>query len=326
MNRIVWLDYGKAIAIYLVVLAHTALYKPAEAFIYTFHMPFFFFMSGYLFSFEKYTSYSQFAKRRFRQLIVPYIIFNIITYLLWFFVLRKVGDDANEAVGALSPIISALTVNAKGMVHDIPLWFLAALFVVENIYYLIYKNKRYAVVATAILFLLAVINNAFNPVRLPFCIDISLVAILFYRLGSVLREKGDKIFNPYLFVLSVIVTVLVFVLNGKVAMHTDYYNNIFLFVAGGVAGCYMMSYLCKMLQSLFGERTFVQNIARNTLLICALHLIVFAFLKGIMLYVFKIEPSVLNGTILLNALFALLSLAICLVAAKIMEKLKIKVF
>ena len=326
MNRIVWLDYGKAIAIYLVVLAHTALYKPAEAFIYTFHMPFFFFMSGYLFSFEKYTSYSQFAKRRFRQLIVPYIIFNIITYLLWFFVLRKVGDDANEAVGALSPIISALTVNAKGMVHDIPLWFLAALFVVENIYYLIYKNKRYAVVATAILFLLAVINNAFNPVRLPFCIDISLVAILFYRLGSVLREKGDKIFNPYLFVLSVIVTVLVFVLNGKVAMHTDYYNNIFLFVAGGVAGCYMMSYLCKMLQSLFGERTFVQNIARNTLLICALHLVVFAFLKGIMLYVFKIEPSVLNGTILLNALFALLSLAICLVAAKIMEKLKIKVF
>ena len=326
MNRIVWLDYGKAIAIYLVVLAHTALYKPAEAFIYTFHMPFFFFMSGYLFSFEKYTSYSQFAKRRFRQLIVPYIIFNIITYLLWFFVLRKVGDDANEAVGALSPIISALTVNAKGMVHDIPLWFLAALFVVENIYYLIYKNKRFNILATSILFLLAVINSTFNPVRLPFCIDISLVAILFYRLGSVLREKGDKIFNPYLFVLSVIVTVLVFVLNGKVAMHTDYYNNIFLFVAGGVAGCYMMSYLCKMLQSLFGERTFVQNIARNTLLICALHLIVFAFLKGIMLYVFKIEPSVLNGTILLNALFALLSLAICLVAAKIMEKLKIKVF
>ena len=200
------------------------------------------------------------------------------------------------------------------------------MFVVENIYYLIYKNKRFNILATSILFLLAVINSTFNPVRLPFCIDISLVAILFYRLGSVLREKGDKIFNPYLFVLSVIVTVLVFVLNGKVAMHTDYYNNIFLFVAGGVAGCYMMSYLCKMLQSLFGERTFVQNIARNTLLICALHLVVFAFLKGIMLYVFKIEPSVLNGTILLNALFALLSLAICLVAAKIMEKLKIKVF
>lgn len=30
MNRIVWVDYGKAIAIYLVVLAHTALNKSAE--------------------------------------------------------------------------------------------------------------------------------------------------------------------------------------------------------------------------------------------------------------------------------------------------------
>ena len=143
MNRIVWLDYGKALAIYLVVLAHTAIFKPVEAFIYTFHMPFFFFMSGYLFSFDKYPSYLQFTKRRFKQLIIPYVILNLITYLLWFFVLRKVGDDANEAVSVFSPLIAAAVVNAKAMVHDVPLWFLAALFVVENLYYLLYKNKRY---------------------------------------------------------------------------------------------------------------------------------------------------------------------------------------
>ncbi len=324
MNRIVWLDYGKAIAIYLVVLAHTAIYKPVEAFIYTFHMPFFFFMSGYLFSFDKYPSYLQFAKRRFKQLIVPYVILNLMTYLLWFFVLRKVGDDANEAVGVFSPLMAAAVVNAKAMVHDVPLWFLAALFVVENLYYLLYKNKKYSAIVTITLFLLAFVNNAYNSVRLPFCIDIALVATLFYRLGCVLKEKGDKIFKPYLFVLSAVVVVAVFVFNGKVAMHTDTYNNIFLFVAGGVAGCYFMAYLCKMLQTLFGERKIIQIIAKDTLLICAFHLIVFAVLKGVMLYVFKIDPSILTGTVFLNVIFALLSMLICVIICIILDKLNLK--
>ncbi len=326
MNRIVWLDYGKAIAIYLVVLAHTAIYKPAEAFIYTFHMPFFFFMSGYLFSFEKYPTYMQFAKRRFKQLIIPYIILNLITYLLWFFVLRKVGDDANEAVGVLSPLMAALTVNAKAMVHDVPLWFLAALFLVENLYYLLYKNKRYGVIVTATLLLLAYLNTTYNTVRLPFCIDISLVALLFYRLGSVLREKGDKIFKPYLFALSALVMVLVFIFNGKVAMHTNTYNNIFLFVAGGVAGCYFMSYICMLLQKVCGDRAFVKYIAKDTLLICAFHLIVFAGLKGVMLYVFKLDPSLLTGTVWPNVLFAIVSMAICVLVSIILDKLNLKRF
>lgn len=326
MNRIVWLDYGKAIAIYLVVLAHTAIYKPAEAFIYTFHMPFFFFMSGYLFSFEKYPTYMQFAKRRFKQLIIPYIILNLITYLLWFFVLRKVGDDANEAVGVLSPLMAALTVNAKAMVHDVPLWFLAALFLVENLYYLLYKNKRYGVIVTATLLLLAYLNTTYNTVRLPFCIDISLVALLFYRLGSVLREKGDKIFKPYLFALSALVMVLVFIFNGKVAMHTNTYNNIFLFVAGGVAGCYFMSYICMLLQKVCGDRAFVKYIAKDTLLICAFHLIVFAGLKGVMLYVFKLDPSLLTGTVWPNVLFAIVSMAICVLVSIVLDKLNLKRF
>ena len=326
MNRIVWLDYGKALAIYLVVLAHTAIFKPVEAFIYTFHMPFFFFMSGYLFSFDKYPSYLQFAKRRFKQLIIPYVILNLITYLLWFFVLRKVGDDANEAVSVFSPLIAAAVVNAKAMVHDVPLWFLAALFVVENLYYLLYKNKRYNIIVTSILFVIVVINVTFNPVRLPFCLDIALVALLFYRLGCVLKEKGDKIFKPYLFVVSVVVMTLVFIFNGKVAMHTNTYNNIFMFVIGGASGCYFMSYICKMLQGLFGERKFVCAIAKDTLLICAFHLIIFAVLKGVMLYVFKIDPSILTGTVFLNVIFAFISMMICVGVSIMLDKLNLKRF
>ena len=283
-------------------------------------MPFFFFMSGYLFSYSKYPSYMEFVKRRFRQLLVPYVVINIITYLLWLLVLRNVGSDAGEDVGALSPLIAAATVNATEMVHDVPLWFLAALFMVENLYYLLYRNARYRVVVTLLLLLLAVLNNTYNTVRLPFCIDISLVALLFYRLGNVMREKGNILFKWYLFVLSAVVTVAVFMLNGKVAMHANYYNNIFLFIAGGVAGCYSMVYICKLLQLLCGDRALVQTIARNTLPICAFHLIVFAVIKGIMLYLLGLSPDILSGTFLPNTLFALLSMAVCLLIAKMVNR------
>jgi hypothetical protein len=244
----------------------------------------------------------------------------MITYLLWLLVLRNVGSDAGENVGALSPLMAAVTVNATEMVHDVPLWFLAALFMVENLYYLLYRNARYRVVVTLLLLLFAVLNNTYNTVRLPFCIDISLVALLFYRLGNVMREKGNILFKWYLFVLSAVVTVTVFMLNGKVAMHANYYNNIFLFIAGGVAGCYSMAYICKLLQLLCGNRALVQTIARNTLPICAFHLIVFAVIKGIMLYLLGLSPDILSGTFLPNALFALLSMAVCLLIAKVVDR------
>nr|WP_198015960.1 acyltransferase family protein [Barnesiella viscericola] len=53
MKRFIWIDYAKSIGIYFVVLGHTHLYTPLSNVIYTWLMPVFFFISGYLFSFEK---------------------------------------------------------------------------------------------------------------------------------------------------------------------------------------------------------------------------------------------------------------------------------
>ena len=63
MRRIGWIDYGKVIGIYLVVLAHTSLFIPLKDGIYTFLMPVFFFISGYLFSFSRNPVYKDFIKK-----------------------------------------------------------------------------------------------------------------------------------------------------------------------------------------------------------------------------------------------------------------------
>ena len=49
-ERIGFVDYGKSIAIFLVILGHLNISSQLYLFIYSFHIPFFFFISGYLFN------------------------------------------------------------------------------------------------------------------------------------------------------------------------------------------------------------------------------------------------------------------------------------
>lgn len=107
-KRILWIDYAKSICIYLVLLGHAHAFQPVTDFIYTFHMPLFFFLSGCLFSFEKHPNFKEFAIKRFKGLMVPYLWINLITYLFWLFAGRNFGEDATISTTWYSPIIGIL--------------------------------------------------------------------------------------------------------------------------------------------------------------------------------------------------------------------------
>lgn len=78
--RLAWIDALKGFGIILVVFAHYNLPATLDTYIFSFHMPLFFFISGFLFNFVKYTgSATNFVKGRFRSLIVPYFAFAVLT-------------------------------------------------------------------------------------------------------------------------------------------------------------------------------------------------------------------------------------------------------
>ena len=78
-ERLHWLDYSKTIGMYLVVLGHvkdnTLLLK---GIIYSFHMPLFFFLSGFL---HKLSWGGKFCVSLVKQLVIPFFIFNGLTLL-----------------------------------------------------------------------------------------------------------------------------------------------------------------------------------------------------------------------------------------------------
>lgn len=77
-NRLVWVDYAKAIGIALVVYAHIpdALLKNE---IFLFHMPFEFILSGFLYKPRRIKDESI---RCIKSLILPYLIYNGILLII----------------------------------------------------------------------------------------------------------------------------------------------------------------------------------------------------------------------------------------------------
>lgn len=102
-TRIEWLDNAKGIGIILVVIGHSLITKIksdyfiadwAFRYIYSFHMAFFLFISGVIFSNakERYFTYNtlDYLKKKFRSLLVPYFSYSLIIFFL-FYVLKLVG-------------------------------------------------------------------------------------------------------------------------------------------------------------------------------------------------------------------------------------------
>lgn len=89
MNRIIALDIAKAICIILVVMGHyvpdnsPAWYVLVHDVIYTFHMPLFMFVSGYVYiATKKRSTYGDFLLKKVRWLMVPYLTTSVMVIVI----------------------------------------------------------------------------------------------------------------------------------------------------------------------------------------------------------------------------------------------------
>lgn len=132
MQRIRWIDVTRGIGVILVVLGHLSkVYEGIGQWIYSFHMPLFFVISGILFykTNEKNKSLKRFIVGRLKGLAFPYVTISVLN-ILYDLVLHGF-EHAKEY------IIDTITLNGI-----LALWFLPALFFAEIILFLWYKLNR----------------------------------------------------------------------------------------------------------------------------------------------------------------------------------------
>jgi len=328
MKRILWIDQAKAIGIFLVILAHTQIYSPITDWISVFRMPLFFFVSGCLFSFERNTDFVKFIRKRFHQIVIPYILINLITYFFWLLVSRHYGASSEETgVSWYSPLIAALLCNGKQMVHNIPLWFLLCLFLIEVTYYFVYKPlSRWQRWAITIFFgLLGYINYKFIPFVLPFSLGTAFVGMMFYFLGHELighiqKVRLSPLLQLFLLILSTSIVTYFSVANERVYLYCNHYGNYLLFMVAALSGIMMMYTLTDFLSKWMGNNKVIEYISRNTLTICGFHLMSYTLLKGVAVYVIGLPLEIFNGSILPNVILALAGMTLCCLLAYVLER------
>ena len=271
-NRLEWIDWMKAFGIYLIVLGH--FYNVGEKFIYVFHVPLFFVISGFLN--KKEVDGHLFWKKLWYNLAVPMLIMAVIN-----FAYHSILQFFN---GSFSPTDVYWFVRnvAFGMASGFDsLWFVYTLMLLKIIFqYCLSRKMFYSL--SVVMMVLAYVYTHSDLSGLPFflnepnaVIDVC-TAYPFFALGVLLcnykqmiNALNNKVLLIAAFVCGLLVVALCCTYNGYVGMYScNYGGNIFLFLIGGVAGTVMI----WGLSVLFGCAPMVVTIiSRGTIIILGLH-------------------------------------------------------
>ena len=215
-KRIEYLDIAKGIGILLVVLGHNdfeVISLFAQRLIYSFHMPLFFFLSGYFINTA--VPFFDFFKKRFNALMKPYF-FTIFLIYFTSVSFEKMGFNM-----AITRTVKSL--YGSGHYLDwVQLWFLPHLFVVSLYAFLFItlvsrlQNRwiRWGILlgtlAIAVPFLnvfypfpISILGKDYELFGLPFSLDLVLASGFFFILGNEVRQvTTEKTFDSWLILVA----------------------------------------------------------------------------------------------------------------------------
>lgn len=181
----------KALGIITVVCGHLFSGVPKDL-IYLFHMPLFFFLSGYLF---KEKPVKSFFKQKLVNLILPYVaylaVFNIPSFAG--FVQNVILQGKHELAASYLKHF-AIQVYGGQSLKDITgvFWFVTCLFFTQQTYNLLLKRRNINIhIVVLIAYLLAIFNQyVLAPFPFPLALNVVLGAILFFHLGYEFKKAG----------------------------------------------------------------------------------------------------------------------------------------
>jgi acyltransferase len=251
-QRIYWIDNLKALAIFLMILGHTnnskAYIQGLLVYIYSFHMPLFFFISGLTFNPRKYQSLKEIITRKSATLLLPYFFFSLLGYGL-FLINEYHYFSFYSFFSALFRIVHGDT-DLLAFAFDGPLWFLPCLFLVEIECYIIsFFKKR---VQGGIIVLLTVLGFFWGPrfKYIPWSAAVSLVGLFFYWFGFLLKDKIVQLnhsIKGIIIFFGIILSAIFCYLNGIVSMATDSYGNPLFFLLSAWGGILYVTVLMTIL-------------------------------------------------------------------------------
>jgi fucose 4-O-acetylase-like acetyltransferase len=288
--RLVYIDIAKGLGLFLVILGHIIQLKFPENYgensmrmwIYSFHMPLFFFLSGAVFRFG-------IGKGGIRKviihLIIPYCIF-ILCGLFISFAIPQWHPKSVKSV--MVEIFYLVTPNA---LHMSSIWFLFCLAIVQIMFILLRCLKldlKWEIVIVVIFMTISFLVTPskinwlkipfthINIPRLPFKLDTAFMALSFFYTGNkmMIHKKIDqlvamKLKNKILLLFFMLFINIIFgtILNKTIDLADNFYNNLFYFIIAAYSGIFVV----LLVSTIIGKMPIIEFYGINSLPVFSFH-------------------------------------------------------
>lgn len=273
MKRYEFIDLAKGIGILLVILGHITLTPNfLRIWLYTFHIPLFFFLSGYVFSGN--SDFKSFILKKIKSLLIPYLFFGLVLVLIQIW--------QSEPLNILNILVGFL--NLITQKKYLTVWFLSCIFIVNIIMWCIIrftKGDLYkSLLMSLVIYLIGAFYNFKIGSNLPWNINSAFMMTIFFWSGYSLKcinienliMKIKKFFLviPVLFFINGVLGVINYIIMSHeiVDVYYNRYGNyiIYLFAAlSGTLGIFLLAYYTR------SKFYIIRYIGQNSLTYYALH-------------------------------------------------------
>jgi len=274
MKRLNYIDSAKGLGILLIVLGHiwTQSCSGIVVWLYSFHVPMFFMLSGMMLRYTgkmQKTSLKEMVINRCRQLLVPYIVFEIIYIVL-------IGSRHQFAYDILQwhwyDGLILKPVNG-------PLWFLLCAFVVEITFACINSvivDVKYNKTIALILYIIPFVVKT-NNTQVAFVI-MSCTAYGFFAFGYYVFEYVEnKNLRLGQIAIMFIIGLMLAIVNTKTNMYELNYKNPVLYSLNALITSGAVIFLFKKKSIRFFEFW-----GKNTIVMLALHVLCMSIIERIL--------------------------------------------
>ena len=277
MNRIDYLDIAKGIGIILVYIGHCYIGERTQTlsnviyWIYSFHMPFFFFVSGMLFSSKK-KKFRVFIWNKSISLLIPYVFFSILNWPLLKIFVHSPGNVLLDGWG------------------QNPLWFIPVLYMLEVLHYFILFDKRWKRCLSFFILLAVLIWKTHYNGWLPYAIS-ELTWFYFCFLSGYLLKKFivvpsnlSKAIIPSTLLFIIHFCFLFFVIRPYNVNYRLQDNDLLSYIARygiGMLGTFALLYLSIFLSRWSQLIRVVKWLGQNTMVILCTHKMYYEILQTV---------------------------------------------
>lgn len=285
MERENTVDIAKGIGIISVIIGHLNHFFAYEdlvpIIIYSFHMPLFIILSGYVFNYHPEASAKEYCYKRFSQIMKPYFMFAAITFL---YDNARRGWDADGVYGIFigNGIDNHLNFN-------IALWFLPMLFLCNIVFWCIVRLSKYIdkmwisqVMLILLSFFLTGVGYGMimHQKRLPWGIETALFSQIFMLIGYTFKMVKNKYSvdrknKKTILCICPIIAAIWWIgvkINGRVDMNAGRYGNVWCFFIVAICGFYLVWQISYLISKIHIANKILSVLGRDSLYIMAYHI------------------------------------------------------